>query len=55
MKNELFKLLSLEFNCSPEDFTKSENILTVSAINEGRRVYSPENTFFIWLPQAEMR
>ncbi len=46
MKNELFKLLSLEFNCSPEDFTKSENILTVSAINEGRRVYSPEKYFF---------
>lgn len=46
MKNDLFKLLSLEFNCSPEDFTKSENILTVSAINEGRRVYSPEKYFF---------
>lgn len=50
MKNEffkpLFKLLSLEFNCSPEDFTKTENILTVSAINEGRRVYSPEKYFF---------
>ena len=46
MKNELFKLLSLEFNCSPEDFIKSENILTVSAINEGRRVYSPEKYFF---------
>lgn len=50
MNNEffepLFKLLSLEFNCSPEDFTKSENILTVSAINEGRRVYSPEKYFF---------
>lgn len=50
MKNEffepLFKLLSLEFNCSPEDFTKPENILTVSAINEGRRNYSPEKYFF---------
>lgn len=46
MRNKLFKLLSLEFNCSPEDFTKSENILTVSAINEGRRIYSPEKYFF---------
>ncbi len=46
MKNELFNLLSLEFNCSPEDFTKSENVLTVSAINEGRRIYSPEKYFF---------
>ncbi len=46
MKNELFNLLALEYNCTSCDFTKSENILTVSAINEGRRVYSPEKYFF---------
>ena len=50
MKNEyteqLFRLLSLEFNCATEDFTKSENILTVSKIIEGRRNYSSEKYFF---------
>lgn len=42
----LFKLLALEYNCDPEDFKKSENILTVSEIKEGRRIYSPEKYFF---------
>ena len=45
-KEELYSLLSLEYNCSREDFLKNENILTVSAINEGRRIYSPEKYFF---------
>ncbi len=45
-KERLFKLLSFEYNCSPEDFTKTENVLTVSAINEGRRIYSPDKYFF---------
>lgn len=43
---ELYNLLSKEFNCSPLDFTKQENILTVSALQEGRRVYSNEKYFF---------
>lgn len=42
----LFKLLALEYNFSPEDFTKSGNILTVSEIKEGRRIYTPEKYFF---------
>lgn len=44
--DRLTKLLALEFNCSADDFSKSENILTVSQINEGRRVYSSEKYFF---------
>ncbi len=45
-KRELLKLLSLEYNCKPNDFLKSENILTDSKILEGRRVYSSEKYFF---------
>lgn len=45
-KEKLYSLLSLEYNCSREDFLENENILTVSAINEGRRIYSPEKYFF---------
>ncbi len=44
--NELTRLLSIEFNCAPEDFSRSEDILTVSALNEGRRIYSPEKPIF---------
>ena len=38
---KLFKQLSYEFNCTPEDFTKSENVLTLSEYNEKTRAYSP--------------
>lgn len=40
------QLLALEFNCSPDDFLKTENILTESALKEGRRPYSSEKYFF---------
>lgn len=40
------KLLSLEFNCEPDDFLRPDNILTVSELHEGRRVYSSEKYFF---------
>ncbi len=43
---ELYSLLSKEYNCTPADFTKQENILTVSALQEGRRRYSEEKYFF---------
>lgn len=43
---QLHKLLALEFNCSTEDFLRIENILTESALHEGRRAYSPEKYFF---------
>lgn len=45
-KNEMKKLLSLEYNCSEQDFDKKENVLTLSCIKEGRRVYSKEKYFF---------
>ena len=45
-KNELYKLLSLEYNCAPSAFDSDENIITLSEIREGRRVYSPEKYFF---------
>ena len=44
--SKLYKLLSLEFNCSVDDFMKKENIVTVSKIMDGRRIYSPEKYFF---------
>lgn len=43
---ELYRLLSLEYNCAPEDFKRAENVITESALHEGRRVYSPEKCFF---------
>lgn len=42
----LLRLLSLEYGCKPEDFRKSENILTVSAVREGQRRYLAEPYFF---------
>ena len=42
----LYELLAAELNCSAGDFTKKENVLTVSALSEGRRAYSPERYFF---------
>ncbi len=45
-RERLYKLLSLEFNCFPDDFNKKENVLTVSQIKEGRRVYSSDKYFF---------
>ncbi len=42
----LLELLSLDYNCSPGDFRRSENVLTVSALHEGRRQFSPERAFF---------
>lgn len=45
-RESLFQLLSLEYNCTPEDFTKQENVLTISELKTGRRVYSPEKYFF---------
>ncbi len=44
--SELYKLLSLEYNCATDDFEKDENILTVSELIEGRRVYERYKDFF---------
>ena len=43
---KLRELLALEFNCSPDDFLKPDNVLTVAELHDGRRVYSPEKYFF---------
>lgn len=43
---QLKRQLALDFNCVPNDFERSENVLTVSALNEGRRMYSDEKAFF---------
>ncbi len=45
-RQEMLKLLSAEYNCAPEDFTKGENTLTKPALNSGRRRYSDEPNFF---------
>ncbi len=43
---KLYQLLSLEFNCTLADFKQQENVLTVSALQDGRRMYSQEKYFF---------
>lgn len=43
---KLRELLALEFNCNPTDFLQNTNVLTMSKLQEGRRVYSPEKYFF---------
>ena len=39
---KLLKQLAIEYNCSPSDFQREENIITIPAKNEGRRIYSPD-------------
>ncbi len=41
----LLQQLSRDFNCTPEDLQAKENIITVSKLNEGRRIYSPDKPF----------
>jgi len=43
---ELLKLLSIEYNCSEDDFKSDKNIITVSALRDGRRNYSNKKDFF---------
>ena len=42
---KLLQQLSLDYNCTPADFRKNENIITVSKLHEGRRSYSPGKPF----------
>ncbi len=42
---KLLKQLAIELNCAPSDFHERENILTLPALNEGRRSYSPGKPF----------
>ena len=41
----LLKQLSLDFNCTPDDLRAKENIVTLSALNDERRSYSPGKPF----------
>ena len=38
--DQLLKQLSLDFNCTPDDFKAKENIITFAKLNESRRSYS---------------
>lgn len=38
--------LAVDLNCKPGDFDRAESVLTVSAANPGRRMYSNEKYFF---------
>lgn len=42
---QLKRQLALDLNCEPCDFDRDENVLTVSALNEGRRMYTTEKYF----------
>ena len=42
---KLLQQLSIDLNCTPADLQAKENIITVSAMNEGRRSYSPDKPF----------
>lgn len=44
--DRLRQQLSLEYNCTPADLLREENILTVSRLQVGRRMYSPVKCFF---------
>ena len=42
---KLLKQLSIDYNCTPAQLCARENSVTVSALNEGRRSYSPGRPF----------
>lgn len=42
----LKKQLSIDLNCNESDFDKSENVIALSGLNEGRRMYGEEKAFF---------
>ncbi|MBR1772721.1 MAG: GNAT family N-acetyltransferase [Eubacterium sp.] len=42
---KLLKQLSIDYNCTSENFLSADNVITISALNEGRRSYSPGHPF----------
>ena len=46
IQHKLHNLLALEYNCSPEDFDRGKNVITESALIDGRRIYGSEKYFF---------
>lgn len=45
-RSRVRELLALEYNCSPEDFGRQENVLTRSAVLPGQRDYGDRPYFF---------
>lgn len=45
-RERLYNQLSLEYNCPSTAFTLDENVITVSKLIDGRRMYSDEKYFF---------
>lgn len=43
---QLCVLLALEYNCQPADFLRNNNLLTVSRLHPGRRMYNNTPHFF---------
>ncbi len=44
-REKLLKQLSVDLNCNSSDFLSAENVITTSALNDGRRSYSPGAPF----------
>lgn len=44
-RERLLEQLSLDLNCTPADLLAKENVITLPALNEGRRSYSPGMPF----------
>ena len=44
--SRLYELLAKDYNCTPQDFLREENVLTESAVIKGGRIYSGEKKFF---------
>lgn len=47
IKGELKRQLAIDLNCKASDFDKKEDVITISAKNEGRREYSDNKSFFL--------
>ena len=50
---KLLKQLAVDYNCTVEDLRAKENIVTVPALNEGRRSYSPGKPFLQMVTAGE--
>ena len=44
-REKLLRQLFVDLNCAPADFQAEENVITLPALNEGRRSYSPGRPF----------
>ena len=46
LEEKIKSQIALEFNCSPQDFDKSENTITAACLNHNRRKFS-DKPFFL--------